>query len=94
MRLTTTNNKTVPLATAYLPPEELAQIKRMIAEHVPGESVTIPRNKHAEQLGVAGLYWLARRKLTPGTAWVLGIAWLLLGGLLLVAMLLPDVPSQ
>lgn len=44
MRLTTTNNKTVPLAMAYLPPEELDQIKRMIAEHVPGESVTIPRN--------------------------------------------------
>lgn len=34
---------------------------------------------------VAGVYWLARRKIMRGTAWILGIIWLLIVGLALIA---------
>lgn len=145
IRLTTASNKTMHLTTAYLPPQELDCIRQVIAEHVPGESVTIASGKHAAQLNVAvcflsaasffaaylvaklsladgsegtllslwigyyfffiiapliptlliaGLYWLARRRLMRGTAWIMGIVWFLLVGLLVVATQLPDVPGQ
>ena len=42
---------------------------------------------------VAGVYWLARRKIMRGTAWILVIAWLLFVGFLLIVMQLPEVPS-
>lgn len=43
---------------------------------------------------LAGPYWLARRKVMRGAAWILGISWSLLVALFLVATQLPDVPSQ
>lgn len=144
IRLTTANNKTVHLATAILPPQEVDRIKQMIAERVPGESATTAGDKPAAQLNVAvcllstasflaaylvarssvgdgsgslpslwvgfyfffiaapliptlliaGPYWLARRKVMRGAAWILGVAWFLLAALFLVATQLPDVPSQ
>lgn len=43
---------------------------------------------------IAGPYWLVRRKVMRGTAWIVGIVWFLLVGLLVVATQLPDVPGQ
>lgn len=143
IRLTTANNKTVHLATAILPPQELDRIKQIIAERVPGESVTTAADKPAAQLNVAacllstasfiaaylvarssvadgsgslpslwggfyfffiaapliptlliaGPYWLARRKVMRGTAWIMAIVWFLLVGLLVIATQLPDAPG-
>lgn len=42
---------------------------------------------------VAGVYWLARRKIMRGTAWILVIVWLLFVGFLLIVMQLPEVPG-
>lgn len=145
IRLTTANKKTVHLATAILPPQELDRIKQIIAERVPSESATLAGDKPAAQLNVAacllstasflaaylvaklsladgsegtllslwvgfyfffiaapliptlliaGPYWLARRKVMRGAAWILGVAWFLLVALFLIATQLPDVPSQ
>lgn len=40
---------------------------------------------------VAGVYWLARRKIMRGTAWILGFVWLLFVGFLLIVIQLAEV---
>jgi len=144
IRLTTVDNKTVRLATTYLPQQELGRIKQVVAERIPADQITIAGDKHAAQLNMAisllcaasffaayvvaklflmddaegsllslwiglylifiavpliptllltGVYWLARRRIMRGTAWIMGIIWLLFVGFLLIATLLPEVPG-